>query len=464
MERIVEVNGKNLVIGLEWSKLTGSNPVEAAKKISQSRKSPMGLLWSVSVDDADDSGQDSASQISHSVGLSHTKFKGAVYSAAAALARSHVSVIGIERIDDDLYWMAVTENGRVLPGYDAVTSEAEVKKKLQELAIDTQLDYMQFFMAPEVAEVFGIEDAYDQSPLSLILANGVDESMRLKKMAGIPKTAFMGVGIVLAGSVLFGFVKYQEIQKQKELEALMAEETVNLEEIEKEITVDKVIEKGPTDADILRQARQEEISWLRDDFNKASLLPVMKHVLLTVSATPTYFNGWSLDGVQYSTENPTQLSVVWKRNGGSPDSLKSFMGGFGRTGFTPSFDRGSTSIKIDPGQPGIEDVLAIIRDRGVKHQDFASALIEASVSFDSSIGENSARKQTISGLKDRTLENMPQLEVGNRVFKLSGGEAESFANLMDVMQDANNFLLEKINFTIQQDGTYNWELSGKLYE
>lgn len=460
MERMVEINGKNLVLGLEWSKLAGDKPVEAAKRTAQARKCNMGVLWSVSVDD--DEGL--ASKIVHSLGLCHSNFKGAIYSGAAALAMAHSSVIAIEQLDEDLFWMAVTENGRVLPGYDALGSEAEVKRKLQELALDIQLEYMQSYMTNEVADRFSIYEATNESPLHLIGKSIISEGMRIKKLSSIPRAVYLGVGILALGGGLFAYMQHMEAEKQRELEALIAAEAQNLDHIEQEVTVEKVIDKGPTDTDLLRMARQEEISWLRDDFNRVNRLPAMKSVLLNVISTPHSINGWDMKEIVYSSDRPDAVSVVWTRTFGSPNSLKDVMKGRANTGFTPDFMQASSSIKVNVGSPGIEDVLQIVNERGIGHQDFISMLIERKLDFDASVTESRQRKQAISGLKDKALENIPQLEVSSRSIGINSNKIEDFVVAMEVLENADNYLIDRITFFNQGAGKVNWKIEGKLYE
>lgn len=460
MERMVEVNGKNLVLGLEWSKLAGDKPADSAKRTAQARKCNMGVLWSVSVEDE----EGISSNIVHSLGLCHSKFKGPIYSGAAALAMAQASVIGIEKLDDDLFWMIVTENGRVLPGYDSLGSEAEVKRKLTELALDIQLDYMQSYMTSEVASLFNIYEAIEESPLSLIGKSTISEAMRIKKLSSIPRAVYLGAGIVALGGGLFGYMQHLEAEKQREYEAMIAAEAQSLDKIEQEVTVEKVIDKGPTDADLLRMARQEEISWLRDDFNKVNRLPAMKAILLNFISTPTSVNGWDLKEVVYSNERPDAVSLIWSRSYGSPSSLKEVMKGRANTGFTPDFEKASSTVKVNIGTPGIEDILQVINQKGIGHQDFVSLLIESGLEFDASVTDSRQRKQAIAGLKDKTLENIPQLEIASRTISIESDKIEDFVVAMSVLETADNYLIDRMTFFNQGAGKVNWKIEGKLYE
>lgn len=457
MERIVEIGGKAVLLGLEWSKLAGDKPVDSARRLAALRKRPMGIIWSVSV------GDEESSQVINSLGLSREIHKGAIYSGAAAIAEAHDSVIGIQLIDDDLYWLVVTENGRVLPGYDAVCSEFELGKKLIDLASDTQTDYMQSYMDDETALVFSIHDYISKSPLELISEASIKEQMRVKKMAGIPRSVFMGVGIVALGGILFGYTKYVEYEKQKELERLIALESMSLDDIEDEITVDKVIDKGPTDADILRQARQQEIVWLRDDFNRVNLISAMKGVLFTLNSMPDEVGGWKVKGITFNVSSAGIISIFWERLHGSPDSLKSFIGKRAATGFTPDFKSANSSFPVKLGSPGIVDILSVVKDQKTAHQDLATSLIERSIQFTSGIIDNTVRRREIKGLSDKTLGGMTQLEVSKRLFSLSGDSIDSFVNSMYVLESVDNFLLDTIEI-IPGRTQASWKVEGTLYE
>lgn len=459
MERIVEVNGKKLAIGLEWSKLAGSNPTDAAKKLSQSRNCPMGVLWSVAVSDSE---VDANAAVIHSAGLSHKKFKGVVYSAAAALAKSQDSIIGIERIEDDIFWMVVTQDGRVLPGYDFIASESEVKRKLQDLAIDTQLDYMQFYMSHDISAIFGLDGSIDESPFSLIGESNIDDSMRLKKMSGIPKAVFMGIAVAAAGAGLFGFKKYDEMKKAEELRLMIEEEEWLKRNLEEE-RLRAESSKAPNDPDILRQARAEEIRWMRDDFNSVNLLPAMKYMLLTMEGIPMQHDGWSVDGFIYSRSAPGMVNIMWDRQGGSPRSLTELMGSQASIGFTPEFDKANTSIAVDLGSRGFRDIMEIVKRKGMHNQELVSQLVEYGYDFSTAVNENNERKETIKGLTNIALQDYPQLEVASRNFEITGDDLPSYVMLISIMESADNFLLERIVFSGYAN-TFNWVIEGNLYE
>lgn len=456
MQRIVVIDGKNVILGLDWSKVVGDKPAQAAKELAASKKCPLGIFWSVSVD----------SDVVHSVGLSSLKVKGTVYSGAAAVARADNGVIGVEQLDEDMFWMVVTESGRVLPGYDIIGSAAEINHKIKELAMDVELAFMAQYAEEGVALNFGLEEAKGESPFSLIQRLGINEGMRLKSMAGIPRAALMGGGLVLFGVAAFGYMQYAEHQRQLEFERLLAEEEAagGFKPIDQEVTVEKIIDRGPTDADILRSARQEEIIWLQEDFNKVNRIPLLREMMDITLSVPLEKNGWVLKEVVYDSRNPSRVGVVWNREWGTPNGLREMMLGRGQTTFAPDFLSAVTMMRSDAGSPNIRDIMEAIKNNSLKHQDFASALIESGVNFTSALTENAERKEVIKGLKNKALETMPQLELTSREFMINGEDYSTFAGALDLIKKADNLLITRISFNPSEMNSMGWRIEGKLYE
>lgn len=460
MHITVEVNGKKLVLGMEWSKLAGEKPAAAARKLSQTRNCPMGLLWSVSVNDPGSEGSD---QVIHSVGLMPSKAKGVMYSGAAALAKSKGSIIGIENLGDDKFWLVATESGRVLPGYDTVTNELDVKRKLADLAQDVEIDYMQLYMDEGTSELFGFPETIAQNPLSLIDADDVDDSMRLRKMQGIPRAAYMGAGIVIILGGLFGYTKYTEVKKARELQLMIEEEEWRMRNLEEQRRIQAASQK-PDDPELLRLARLEEINWLRDDFNKVNLLPTIKQMMVLLDTLPAgEYSGWTLDQIMFQRQDSGTIFTTWSRGTGSPATLKKILGNRASIGFTPSFDKASAMFNVQLGSRGYTDIMSVVKDTGVNHQDLVSQLVNHGIEFEASINPQKARRQAIEGLSDNTLEYMSQLGLSSRNFTFKGESLAELLATMTILEKADNLLLEGVVFSGYWN-EFTWEIEGNLYE
>lgn len=460
MHITVDVNGKKLVLGMEWSKLAGNKPALAARKLSQSRNCPMGLIWSVAVNDPNSQAVD---QVIHSVGLMPSRTKGAAYSGAAALAKFKGSIIGIEDLGDDKFWLVATENGRVLPGYDTVTNELDVKRKLSDLAQDVEIDYMQLYMDQSTSDLFGFADTIAQNPLSLIDVDEIEDSMRLRKMQGIPRAAILGAGIVVIVGGLFGYTKYTDIKKANELQAMIEEEEWRMRNLEEQRRIQSSSQK-PDDPELMRLARLEEIQWLRDDFNKVNLLPTLKQMMVLYDTLPTgVYSGWTLDELMYQRKDSGTVFTTWSRGTGSPDTLKQVLGSRASMAFTPSFDKATGMFSVQLGSRGYTDIITVIKNAGINHQDLVSQMVTAGIDFEATINPPEPRREAIEGLADKTMEYLSQLGMASRNFTFRGGSVAELLAAMNILEKADNLLLEKVVFS-GKSNDFIWEIEGNLYE
>lgn len=461
MERIFDIGGKRLVTSLEWIKLQGKDAALAAKTQAKQRGSKLGTLRTVAMEDSPTVSQ---------VGVCHSKkLKGAYYSAAAHLANVHSSIIAIEQLDEDQFWFCVISDGRVIPGYDSVTSATEIRNMFQELSTSIPLEYMKMLMTSRVAMQLGLDDdgldnLINQSPVDAMAELAVAENTRIKNLIGVPGTVYMGIMLVLLVAAFGGFMKYQEIQKQRELDELMAQEAMDLNKIEKEVTVEKVIDQGPTDDELLRRARQQEIEWLRDDFNTINTMPAFKHFYFLSKELPRYKAGWKLSKVSFTSANPKTITAQWSREKyGTPYSIRESFGSDVSVAFTPEMSVSRTAHKVSLGSRGVEDILGYIRTQGQTHQVFVTDLMNNGVHFTASVKTEDQRKEVIAGLKNKAYENMPQLSMRVREFQMSGVSFDEFVSLMDVVQRANNFVPKSIELE-RLDSGITWKVSGSLYE
>lgn len=460
MERIFDVNGKRFVTSLEWIPLAGKDANLSAKVLSKSRGCKYGVVRTIVIEDGPTASQ---------VGLFHQKLKGVFYSAAGQLANIHSSVLGIEKLGEDLYWLCVADNGRVLPGYDVISSGPEIRKLLQVISPDVNPHYMKIIMESSVALELKLDDIdldllVNKSPLQELEEVTPDVNVKIKNLVGIPSAVFLGAAMIVVIAAMGGFWKYSEIEKQRELEALMAQDRMDLNKIESQVTVEKVIVRGPTDEELMRRARQEEITWLRDDFNSLGTLSALKQFYFMVQELPRHRAGWELATVRFDGTASDQISALWKRGGyGTPQSIRQSFGKDVGMSFTPDMVSARTSHKISLGSRGIDDILGYIKRQGIGHQAFATDLINNSLEFTSSVVQAGERKKPIEGLENKALATEPQLTMKMRKFEINGDNIDRFVVMMSVMQRANNYLPETIEIN-RAKGVVRWKLTGTLYE
>nr|WP_274645069.1 type 4b pilus protein PilO2 [Pseudomonas serbica] len=421
--------------------------------MAKARKSSLGLLRTVT---------DSDGHVIHQVGLAQKKVKGVILAAAAQIATISKSAIAISQLSGELYWLCITDNGRVLPGYDRIGNAAEIIKAFQEFEEDYQVSYMQLLMTSDVAQALrvrhGVEDI---NPLDILAEQVPTDAIKLKNLAGISNTTMLGaaIGILLVGGG--GYWKYTEELRQRALEEQLALEAFEAESREKARLAG--LTKGPTDEEILAKAREEEVTWLRDSFNSRSLINALKHMYVMTSRMPLQQGGWTLDSIVFAGSNPQELRTTWKRNGGTLASLKDGLEGQGAVSFSNDFSQASASHKISLGNRGIEDIEHFIPERGLRQHQLVDLFIAEGFPFSISTVTTTQRPSNIKGLKDKTLENVPQLFVKKWSFGLSGKNKDSFVKLMSLLQNVENMTPDSVE-VVRTGGDFSWKFTGILQD
>ena len=453
MEQILEVGGQRYIIGLEWNPLSGSDPLLAARTLAKARKSPLGLLRTINTGDG---------QVIHQAGLAQKKVKGVILAGAAQLANISPSMIAIDRLSEELYWLCVTDNGRVLPGHDAVASDSEVKRLFNDLAEDYQLDYMRLVMTQEVAQALSIgRPVEDISPLDLLETTPPGDNLKLKNLVGVSNTTILGaiIGIMLVGGG--GYWKYTDQIRQREYEEQLALEEMEAEAAEKARLAG--IKKGPTDEEILAKAKEEEIGWLRDEFNEKSLINALKHVYVLSSNMPTREAGWELQGISFNSENTRELRTAWKRDGGNLKGIKDALAGKGNVFFSSDFKQANASHKISLGDRGIQDIESFLKTRGMRQHTLVDLFLTENLEFGVAVTTKTERKSIIEGLKDKNLESIPQLPVKKWLFSITGKDVDSYIKLMNILQQVDNMTPETIDVS-RVDSAFVWKFTGTLQD
>lgn len=452
MEQILEVGSHRYIIGLEWNPLSGADPLLAARTLAKARKSPLGLLRTVTDNDG---------HVIHQVGLAQKKVKGVILAGAAHIASQAGSAVAISRLDDQVFWLCITDNGRVLPGYDKIGTQGEISKALSDLEEDFDFAYMKLIMLQDVADTLRFRHRVtDENPLDLLTEQPTD-AIKLKNLAGLSNTTMLGAAIVILLVGGGGYWKYTEEIKQRALEEQLALEAFEAESREKARLA--ALNQGPTDEELLARARDEEVIWLRDSFNTHSLINALKHVFVMSSRMDTQQAGWTLDSIIFNGDAPQELRTTWKRNGGTLGSLKKGLEGKGSVSFSNDFTQASASHMINLGNRGIEDIESFITRRGLRQHQLVDLFIAENFPFSISSATSQTRNQPIQGLKDKTLESVPQLIVKKWNFTLEGHDKDGYMKLMTLLQNVENMTPDSIEI-VRTNGDFVWKFSGTLQD
>lgn len=440
------------MLGLQWLQVHGKDPLLDAKSKAKAGKTPYGIIRGI------DRGDDSSG---FQVGMTSKKVKGSVYAGSAHLANIHPSVIGIEKLDDDLYWICVADSGGVLPGYDVVSTDSEVKMLLSELSAEYELDYMTMVMSEEVANKFGLVSQIKTTPFELFISDEPLEAIKIKSIVGVPYTFYLGGFIVLASLGMGGMWAHEKYEKKRELEEMIAIQQAAQAERERK---KRESSKVDTEADILAQALEEEKQWLRDDFNRIRLAPLMQQIFLLNESLPYQFTGWKLEGLFFSNKLPNNIVSMWVNEDGLLGTLNALFDGSDEgVSFSPDLKTARVGHSISLGLEGISDILDHIKTQGTHHQELYDILTSSGASVETRIKQEEARREPIARIADESLKTEPQLIISQRHYSIKVQSKESFMFLMQRLDRVKNFMPELIH--IEKSGAdTQWTISGTLYE
>lgn len=449
MEKIIELGSRRYIVGLEWMKLAGSDPLLDARAQAKDRRSPMGVVRSVDVDD----------QKFNQVGLAHNKAKGVIYSAAAHLANIYPSVIAVERISEDLYWLCFAENGRVLPGYDVAATDSEIKQLYIELSSEYTLEYMTLVMTEEISNFFDINEPHHNiSPFELLRDDKTLEGSRLKRLGGIPNTVYLGLALVATCGGMFGYWNYTEQQRALEM-ARMEQQA-----LEAQLLAERTdASKGPTQQELLDAARKEELQWLKEDISTQPLYPLALDLLALSEVTPSRREGWQLEGIVYEGKAKGLYKQFWARKHGTVSALSKGVDPEARVDLANKLDAGVISTGVTAKPTEIEDIESFISKQGMSHLQLADMLIARRLDFQVEVMPSATRAKKIEGIKDANLAQLPQLVLKRRTFNIMGQDKSSFVNLLGGMKLVNNMIPVSISID-RRGGQFKWTFSGILHE
>lgn len=451
MEQIIKVGEKNFILGLQWHQIQGKDPLLAARAKARSSKLQHGVVRSIDVGDG---------VVTYQSGMVSKKNKGIFYAAAAHLSDIHPSVIGVERLEDDLFWICVADNGRVMPGYDSVASDSEVKMLFSELASEYELDFMVMVMDSSVADILGVSNYINKRPLQVLSEKEPDDSIKIRNIAGVSNSIYLGAAIAVAVMGFGGYSLYSKIQADKELQRMI--DLQNADQAERDRLA--LLNKGDSEAEILRKAKEEEISWLKDEISQLGVYSSITQMMKVNSRLPRNYMGWELSDLIYSSEKRGEAISIWNRDTGMASSLKAlFANGAGSVSFSADLSSARVTHKLDIGTIDISDVIKYIEDHGTNHQDFTDLLNATGVTYAPSILDTINRKKPIDGIEDPVLKKEAQLSLRKRSFIMTGKGDEELSLVMYRVNAIKNFAVKEIKFS-NSDGITYWEVVGELNE
>lgn len=451
MEKVLSAGGNPWVIGLEWVKMAGVDQFLAAKALAKTRGAKSGVIRSIITDDG---------VVINQVGLSQSKAKGSSYSAAASLSEKYPSMVAITHLEADLYWLCVSDNGRVLPGLDIVTSDSEVKKLFYDFSSEYEISYMSMVMTQDTASALGIDFAViGVDPVEVLGSTTPDESHKIRPIGGMsPRAKFMA-GLFAAGIV--GYFAFTQVMAahERNLREQAAREMAEQEAM----IAQKIAVNAPTEDELYAAAKLQEQAWLLKDINSLSSAGVLLETLRLADSLPLFRSGWSLRALALSGESPTAATSIWVRDGGTVNAFVDYFKSFGRPAVTANLETGVVTHTVKAYESKFTDFDTFFAGYASRNQDLSDALILSRLNFTVEVEPQGDRIEPIKGIKDKTTESQPQLSLKIRKYEIKGTSRREFVELMKIIESAKNIIPVSVEIS-RFGGRFDWTFVGKLYE
>lgn len=453
-------NDKTVALGLYWARLSGEKLKAEMAALSEEVNKSFGFTRRVETENGD---------ISYQASLTDNKELKGVISGAAALADKYQDIIFIDSLDEDLHWICAISNHEVLAGGDRIISSDELKEVFEEfLSSFEDSEDLLIVQSAESLEFCDL-DADENLNFEDLMVNAEVEKFTkefslykvevIKSGSSTPILALMAV--ISLSAMGYHFVGPGFFNK-KEPEIVFPSQ-------DQSIVEQMVIERKPkvTEKDILRAAYEEEVQWLREDFNKSSPVKTIMRILAFDSLSSKYVAGWEAKELIYTYDDSDAIRIVWKRTGlGTPISLRQQLTNAASISFKLNGDTAVSTYNVvdiyDNGFGKDFDILGFIKNSNYKHENMMHDLISMGYLWDMKNAEFGERKSPIKGLKNKQKAKLRQLHLNVKTITVGGYNQDDLAAFVSVLDYAKTFQLKKISINLEEN--FQWSVDGELYE
>lgn len=450
--KVIKYGENNIAFGLQWMRLPGERISSEIAAALEERNTTLGIVRKIS-DEYD---------LRQQIGMCEDKSAKGSYSAATLLAGSEDSVIFIDKVSDEAYWVCAIADKEILPGGDFVGPVDTVREKLEDLLgeFGPESDDLKIVASAIASEELEVEVDVTFSFEDFVFKNEelFTKESKIGSIKSFPKPAMYLIGIMLLGGAAYLGLN----PKNERVEALsyvlpgdtpfQAIERVNLP-------------LGPSEDDILSAALMEEIKWLREEFELYKPESVIDSVMAVAREIPRYSGGWTAKDVKFDAKvRVGSLSVVWSKGliGGTKtliDGIDDIQGhrfsDDGQSGFTLH------AIEMKGRRKVGRDILQYISRTEYGVTDLMDHLQNLNVAWSIRDPSISVRPVPIEGIKSKNLATKRQLNQRYKEFKANDTSILTLTALKNKLAKADTVLIKTVIINAQTD---SWQIVGEIYE
>lgn len=454
----IELNNNKFVVGLKWSRLAGEKVGAELSALSKEAEMYFGFTRKL---------EEEEGQFVYQSALSSEKSVNGMISAAAVVADLVENIILIEKVDDEKYWICCVNDSEVVPGgdelidFDLLTDKFHQLQSLigeEELRVCIHESASDLFSAKSEAIQFA--DILEENEIKKPLKDF--SHYKVKSLKGVPVAGvlFGAFALILGGGAFF--------MTQNSGPVIVDIEPIKLPEVQikKPDPTEKVDKKKiPTEAELFADAKNEEITWMKERFIKEDPHQIINAISDFTYGLPRFFAGWSSSQVVYDSKRPDIITVIWTRNDlGTALSLQNSIKNHIGINFSLDGQSARTTHEITGLQEKTvdEDLISSIQNDKYKTAEFMHDVESLNLNWSVELlSQDGPRRQKIVGIKNERDAFQKQLKLLGKYFTVRGGRLNSMYVFNDIFTKSKSSLIDKININLNEN---NWTVNGTLYE
>lgn len=456
--KTIQVDGYNFVAGMKWSQLSGENLKAEVSAYAIENNCKFGVIRKIN--------NDGVVQIQ--LGMQTEKLN-KPWSAAGVLADLHPNIVLVDFIGDS-FWVCAISGGLVLPGGDLILKTAEeVSNKIEDILnlIGSDSVEMVFAIKDNISDELGVQGTINKGFIELVQGNNKSYGThnQIISLKGVPKALILGgILVILCGGMFYAMMPSNDTSESRDDFKDLSEMTLpgNVKFSASEMA-SGVLSSSASEEKLIDAAKQEEISWLTEDFNSNHSKDSVQAFVKLVSALPSEISGWINNSSSFDSSDPTKLNVVWDKSYGTGLMLKQSISAL-NVSVAISMDgkKGSAYYKFPSFKKGkIIDVLEFIKNEEYKRLSIENDLDLSGISWSALKHPETSRPIAVEGIKDQNIAQMRQLKSNITDFKIEGKGLGKLILASEILDKAKTFLVSRI---VTQSDNQNWVVYGALYE
>lgn len=469
--RNFEIDGNNYTVALSWHTATGPGVKKDISSFISSEGFSFGTIYSKEASEGVE--RNAIDQLTgikdgyvYQVGATDDDDATGTHSLAHALAElTTSSALFCLSLNEGEKWVLAVNDNKIVTTTDCALPDDEARGLLEDLfeaLIGTHSEDTPFVCLFDDPEFMDIAHDHDQDFVELVSSHGqvfisglldgslesANKNATIKNLEGKSGLKLI-LGAIILGGGYYGYTEYQDNQLAQERLRQQAQKVVQPKEPE-----------GPSQEELLENARIEENKWLNDELLSVSNISLVESAITVFNDTPRLVRGWE-SRVLSSDGKGVQIS--WKSERGTTLVIDQFLKDrFDGHSFNARGDTVSSHLKVSASsRDSNKDAYRMIEEAPSRVWVLHQLSKRNGISWQMSKPETSSRPTPISGLNGQSIASERQLPYSAADLIISGRGISELRGLYSLIDEKNGINIEKIDIDFENK---NWEIKGVYYE